>query len=348
MTRTWLSAPRTILASMPNDPASVLELTVALDYGQFYLLSWPVQDDHIDLIAQVAEAAIKRQGIATSERNEVVAVISPHQNNFAMRLRIEVWAAEPPDDLDDWQEAFGTGLVAGERGLRYESPTVAWETIAVPPGRYAARITGRGFVQRGWPGSTKPGDRWRVQLWPAAKPMPARRLRAWAGPGPTDRVPIDLAAYTRRIQTGSCFVCGIVGGDPGYEHEQVVFEDDAHIAFLDRYPTVYGKVLVAPKAHIEQVVRDLPRQAFLELLAVVHNVARAVETVVASERTYLLSLGSQQANAHVHWHIAPLPPGTPFERQQFQALMLHYGMIPWSAAQAAELAGELRAVLART
>ena len=144
-----------------------------------------MQDDDIDLIAQVAEAAIKRQGIATSERNEAVAVISPHQNNFAMRLRTEVWAGEPPDGLDDWQEAFLTGLVAGERGLRYESPTVAWERISVPPGRYAARITGCGFVQRGWPGSTKPGDTWRVQLWPVTRPMPARRLRAWADPGRT-------------------------------------------------------------------------------------------------------------------------------------------------------------------
>jgi diadenosine tetraphosphate (Ap4A) HIT family hydrolase len=67
--------------------------------------------------------------------------------------------------------------------------------------------------------------------------------------------------------------------------------------------------------------------------------------VVPSERTYLLSLGSQQAVAHVHWHIVPLPPGTPFERQQFHALMMEHGVIPWSPAQAVELAGRLRAVL---
>jgi diadenosine tetraphosphate (Ap4A) HIT family hydrolase len=160
-----------------------------------------------------------------------------------------------------------------------------------------------------------------------------------------ERVPMDLAAYERRILSGTCFVCGIVSGDPHYDHEQVVFEDDAHIAFLDRYPTVYGKVLVAPKTHIEHVVGELRREAFLELLAVVHRVARAVEQVAPSERTYLLSLGSQQANAHVHWHIAPLPPGTPLERQQFHALMLENGVIPWSAAQAAELAAKLRAAL---
>jgi diadenosine tetraphosphate (Ap4A) HIT family hydrolase len=81
------------------------------------------------------------------------------------------------------------------------------------------------------------------------------------------------------------------------------------------------------------------------VLAVVHRVARAVEAVVPSERTYLLSLGSQQANAHVHWHVAPLPPGAPFERQQFHALMLENGVIPWSAEQAAELGAKLRSAL---
>jgi diadenosine tetraphosphate (Ap4A) HIT family hydrolase len=161
------------------------------------------------------------------------------------------------------------------------------------------------------------------------------------------RVPVDLAAYQRRIRSGACFVCGIVRGDPGCQHEQVVFEDANHIAFLDGYPTLYGKVLVAPKTHVEHVVRELSRQAFLELLAVVHRVAAAVERVVPSERTYLLSLGSQQANAHVHWHIAPLPPGTPFDRQQLHALMLEHGTIPWSATRAAELATRLREALAR-
>jgi diadenosine tetraphosphate (Ap4A) HIT family hydrolase len=159
------------------------------------------------------------------------------------------------------------------------------------------------------------------------------------------RVPVDLHAYEQRIRRGPCFVCAIVRGDPDFDHEQIVFEDDHHLAFLDRYPTLYGKVLVAPKAHIEHVVADLPLQAFIEMMRVVHRVARAVERVVPCERTYLLSLGSQQANAHVHWHVAPLPPGVPWQRQQFHSLMLENGVIPWSAAQAAELATRLRAAL---
>jgi hypothetical protein len=176
--------PPPYFASMTaNRPTEVLELTVALDYGQCYLLGQrsqhPTGDDPT---LQLLDTAINGPGIASSEGNEVVVVLSPHQNNFAMRLRVELWATQPPDDLDDWQEVFLTGLVVGEEGLAYETPTLEGATIAVPPGRYAAQIAGRGFLNRGWPGSTTPGDGWRIQLWPASGPIPARRLRSWSGP----------------------------------------------------------------------------------------------------------------------------------------------------------------------
>jgi hypothetical protein len=161
-------------------PAQELDLTVALDYGQFsltgtYRASLADAADPVRLV----EEAINGEGIAGPEGNEGVVVLSPHQNNFAMRLRVECWPAEPPSDLDDWQEAFLTGLVVGAEGLVYDSPTMESRTIQVPPGRYAVRITGRGFVNRGWPGSTTPGDEWRLQLWPASDPIRPRRLRAW-------------------------------------------------------------------------------------------------------------------------------------------------------------------------
>ena len=37
---------------------------------------------------------------------------------------------------------------------------------------------------------------------------------------------------------------------------------------------------------------------------------------------YVLSLASNGGNAHVHWHVVPLPPGTPYDEKQFAALML--------------------------
>jgi hypothetical protein len=163
-------------------PLQVFDLTVALDYGQFSLTgTYRALGDAADPV-RLVEQAINGDGIAGTDGNEGVVVLSPHQNNFAMRLRVEVWPAEPPSDLDSWQEAFLTGLVVGPQGLVYSSPTLEEVSIPVPPGGYGVRITGRGFVNRGWPGSTTPGDEWRIQLWPASGPVRRRRLRGWADP----------------------------------------------------------------------------------------------------------------------------------------------------------------------
>ncbi len=155
-------------------------------------------------------------------------------------------------------------------------------------------------------------------------------------------VPFDVAAYEARVRSIPCFICAIVAGDPAYEHEQIFYEDEHHLAFLSAYPTVPGYVLVSPKAHVEHVVRDLDEEAYLALTGVVRKVALAVESVVPSERTYLLSLGSQQGNSHLHWHVVPLPPGTPYGQQQYHALMSENGLIPWSREQAEDLAARLR------
>ncbi|MER8032361.1 hypothetical protein ABTZ78_25745 [Streptomyces bauhiniae] len=71
-----------------------------------------------------------------------------------------------------------------------------------------------------------------------------------------------------------------------------------------------------------------------------------MEEVLCPERTYLLSLGSRQGNAHLHWHIAGLPSGVPYERQQFHALMTENGVLTPAPAENADLARRLRARLA--
>ncbi len=163
--------------------------------------------------------------------------------------------------------------------------------------------------------------------------------------GGPQRRPMDLGAYSARAQRGPCFVCAFLAEDAAFAHE-MVFEDDEHVAFLDRWPTVPGKVLVAPKAHVEHVVRDLDEAAYLRLMRVVRAVALAVERVFTPERTYLLSLGSQCANAHVHWHIAGLPGGLPYERQQFHALMTEHGVLEYTPQERATMAACLQQELA--
>jgi diadenosine tetraphosphate (Ap4A) HIT family hydrolase len=165
-------------------------------------------------------------------------------------------------------------------------------------------------------------------------------------PVPDRRVPFDVTGYELRARQGPCFICSLVGGNPGYRHE-VVYEDERHIAFLDRHPTMVGRTLVAPKPHIEHAVRDLDERNYLALMAVVRRVALAVEASVPTERTYLLSLGSRQGNAHLHWHVAPLPPGVPYGHQQHYALMTENGVVSQTPEQVAEVAGRIRAHLDR-
>lgn len=160
------------------------------------------------------------------------------------------------------------------------------------------------------------------------------------------REPMDIAAYVDRVRNGPCFVCAFLAGHEDYDHE-LVYDDGEHIAFLTRQPTLYGYTLVCPRRHVEDVVRDLTAAAYLALQSAVHRVARAVADVTGAQRLYLLSLGSMQGNAHVHWHVAPLPPGVPYERQQYHALMAENGVLRLEPAERQELGARIRARLER-
>jgi diadenosine tetraphosphate (Ap4A) HIT family hydrolase len=160
------------------------------------------------------------------------------------------------------------------------------------------------------------------------------------------RQPFDMEAYVRRITEGPCFICRMTAGDPAYAHH-VVYEDDFAVAFLNKYPTLAGYTLVCPKAHRERIGGgDLSLDEHLRLQALVHAVAEALRRVLSVERVYVLSLGSQAGNRHIHWHVAPLPPGVPLEQQQFAALDVTRGVLAPSEAEMAEMArriaGELR------
>jgi ATP adenylyltransferase len=157
----------------------------------------------------------------------------------------------------------------------------------------------------------------------------------------SDRQHFDLAAYVRRVQGGPCFICEIGARNPEYSHH-IIYEDDAALVFLNAYPTLYGYVLVAPRRHREQVTGDFTLDEYLQLQRVIFYAAEAVRQEISTERIYLLSLGSQQGNRHVHWHIAPLPPGVPYDQQQLAALSIENGYLKLSDEEALDLAARLR------
>lgn len=119
------------------------------------------------------------------------------------------------------------------------------------------------------------------------------------------------------------------------------------VAFLSRYPTMLGYSIVAPRRHVESWEQDLSEAEFLAFQSVIRMVAIALAAVLLTERMYSFSLGSQQDNSHLHWHLAPLPPGVPYEQQQYYALMAEHGVLDVSEQEQSSLAARIRSQLPR-
>ena len=159
------------------------------------------------------------------------------------------------------------------------------------------------------------------------------------------RLPFDLASYVERVRNAPCFICRIVSGT----HDQpthIVYRDERHIVFLPNFHVLRGYALVAPIEHREAVAGDFTEDEYLDMQRLVRRVALALERVVPTERVYVLSLGSAEGNAHVHWHVAALPPGVPYEDQQFRALMAEVaGVLDLSSDDQATLAASVTEAL---
>jgi diadenosine tetraphosphate (Ap4A) HIT family hydrolase len=151
--------------------------------------------------------------------------------------------------------------------------------------------------------------------------------------------PFDMDAYEKRVKEGPCFVCELVAGTNPHH---MLYEDQTTVVFLGKHPVLYGYTLVAPRDHREQATGDFTLDEYLGLQRVIYHVAEALRQVVPTERIYILTLGSQQGNRHVHWHLAPLPPGVPYKQQQFAALDLSGGVLALSDEEMASLAQALR------
>ncbi|MGE3271223.1 MAG: HIT family protein [Chloroflexota bacterium] len=133
------------------------------------------------------------------------------------------------------------------------------------------------------------------------------------------------AAEYDALARSACFVCRIVEGRPLVPDPRIVYQDEQVIAFLNQFPSQEGYTIVCPKRHVERFETDLTPDEWLHLQRVVRQIARAVSLATGAIRIYLASLGSPERNPHLHVHVCPCPPGTPFDQQQFAAMELHDG-----------------------
>lgn len=101
-----------------------------------------------------------------------------------------------------------------------------------------------------------------------------------------------------------CVFCEIIR-DKSKGH--IIYEDDFHIAFLDRYPITEGHSLVVPKHHYEMIT-DMNANDTGSLFSIVPRLAKAVKYSTGADA---FSLGQNNGRAarqivpHVHVHIIP-------------------------------------------
>ncbi len=101
-----------------------------------------------------------------------------------------------------------------------------------------------------------------------------------------------------------CLFCDILDGKiVGH----FLYEDDSHVAFLDKYPIDVGHSLVLPKKHHEKITDMTPKDVGT-VFALVPKIAKAIlEATNADAFSIAQNNGSaaKQIVPHVHIHIIP-------------------------------------------
>lgn len=103
--------------------------------------------------------------------------------------------------------------------------------------------------------------------------------------------------------TDPCAFCTTVLPDPSCW----VYANEHAVAFLDRFPSAPGHMLVIPRAHVSHVL-DLSRA---ELDAVVDLALRARADCISPDATIGINDGpaAGQTVPHMHLHVIPRNPG---------------------------------------
>lgn len=102
----------------------------------------------------------------------------------------------------------------------------------------------------------------------------------------------------------TCVFCDIIK-DSSKGH--IIYEDELHLAFLDRYPITEGHCLLVPKQHHE-LITDMTSDNTGKLFSIIPHLAKAV---LLATKADAFSLGQNNGKAarqivpHVHVHIIP-------------------------------------------
>ena len=101
---------------------------------------------------------------------------------------------------------------------------------------------------------------------------------------------------------GPCVFCAIMRGDAPAE---IVLDDPAGVAFLDRRPLLPGHVLLVPRSHVA-TLPDLPVSEVGSLFTLARSLTRAVPRATGGEGAFIaINNVVSQSVPHLHIHVVP-------------------------------------------
>jgi histidine triad (HIT) family protein len=99
-----------------------------------------------------------------------------------------------------------------------------------------------------------------------------------------------------------CPFCDIIAGTSA---ASVVYEDDDHVAFLDRRPLFEGHTLLVPRTHVVTLA-DLPHQQVGPFFTVTQRLSVAVPQAMDAAGSFVaMNNVVSQSVAHLHCHVVP-------------------------------------------
>ncbi|HJM79173.1 MAG TPA: HIT domain-containing protein [Nitrosopumilus sp.] len=102
----------------------------------------------------------------------------------------------------------------------------------------------------------------------------------------------------------TCIFCDILSGK---RDGHILFEDEHHMVFLDKYPIDDGHTLIIPKKHFEKIT-DMDSEDVGKIFSLVPKIAKAVLLGSGADAFSLAQNNGKSAKQiipHVHIHIIP-------------------------------------------
>lgn len=109
-----------------------------------------------------------------------------------------------------------------------------------------------------------------------------------------------------------CVFCSVADGT---RKAYLLYEDDHHMAFLDKYPLSWGHTLIMPKTHYT-VLPDMDAESIGRLFSLVSVLAPAILDVADTAAFNVAQnngSAAKQLIPHVHVHIIPRHPDRPIQ-----------------------------------